>query len=278
MPRNWKPYSGRIRWVFRHFPALLRLHRRFQGLMMSVVLQGVTLGHKRMEQFEDRVHKFIAQTIPDPVMREAVTPTTPYGCKRGLVSDDFYPALTRDNVELVAEGLQSVRPGGITTVSGREIDADVIIYCTGYRVMDFDRIDVVGLGGKSLAAVMEKAPEALKGIAAPDFPNYFFSAGPNGLAINVSYFTNVERNARTIVGLLREKQAAGLQAIAARRDVTDDYNRQLGSQFELYSWGASSCDSYYRTESGHAPFLFPGGFKEYNELHEQCSLAEFEPV
>jgi cation diffusion facilitator CzcD-associated flavoprotein CzcO len=186
--------------------------------------------------------------------------------------------LTRDNVELVAEGLQSVRPGGITTVSGREIDADVIIYCTGYRVMDFDRIDVVGLGGKSLAAVMEQAPESLKGIAAPDFPNYFFSAGPNGLAINVSYFTNVERNARTIVGLLREKQAAGLQAIAARRDVTDDYNRQLGSQFELYSWGASSCDSYYRTESGHAPFLFPGGFKEYNELHEQCSLAEFEPV
>jgi len=278
MRRNRKSYSQSLRNWFRRFPRLLRLFRYGQGLMMSVVLEGVTLGHKRMDQFEDRVHKFIAESIPDPELRKAVTPDTPYGCKRGLVSDEFYPTLARDHVELVAEGLQAVRPTGITTTSGREIDADVIIYCTGYQVLDFDRIDVTGRDGRSLAAVMAEEPVAYKGIAAPDFPNYFFSAGPNGLAINVSYFINIERNMKTIVGLLKEKQANGMQAIAVRPEVNKAYNEQLSPHFESYSWGSSSCNSYYRTETGHAPFLFPGGFKEYEKLHESTSLADFEAV
>ena len=142
MARNWKEYSPRTRKLMQRFPALARLLRRGQGLLMSAVHDGVTLGHARMRQFEDRAKKFIAATIEDPELRQAVTPDTPYGCKRGLVSDDFYPALNRDNVELVAEGLAELRPEGITTTSGRRIDAEVVIYCTGYRVLDFDRIDV----------------------------------------------------------------------------------------------------------------------------------------
>lgn len=276
MPRNWKPYSEFTRGLFRRFPTLLRWFRAGQGLMMGVVLEGVTLGHKRMTQFEDRVHKFIAQAIDDPAMRQAVTPKTSYGCKRGLVSDEFYPALNQENVELVAEGLQSVRPQGITTASGREIDVDVIIYCTGYRVLDFDRIDVRGIDDQSLAAVMEEAPRAYLGIAATGFPNYFFGVGPNGLAINTSYFANAERNVSTIVSLLAQMRAGDIHALEVKGSVLEDYNEALAPCFDTYSWGHSSCNSYYRTESGHSPFLFPGGFKEYCAYHEACSLADFE--
>ena len=278
MPRNWKAYSPGLRRWFHRLPPLLKLWRWGQGLLMGTVLEGVTMGHKRMQQFEARVHKFIAETIADPDLRRAVTPDTPYGCKRGLVSDDFYPALTRDNVELVAEGLAAVRPAGITTTSGREIDVDVIIYCTGYRVLDFDRIEVRGTDDKLLGDVMADAPVAYAGIAAPDFPNYFFGAGPNGLAINVSYFTNIEQNVRTIVRLLIEKERQGTQAIAVRADVTQAYNDDLAQRFENYSWGYSGCDSYYRTASGHAPFLFPGGFSEYRRRHQHCSIGDFQSV
>ncbi|MCB1842071.1 MAG: hypothetical protein KDI09_03835 [Halioglobus sp.] len=181
-------------------------------------------------------------------------------------------------MELVAEGLQSVTSGGIVTSSGRAIEADVIIYCTGYQVLDFDRIAVEGLAGRVLAEEMAQAPLAYKGIAAPGFPNYFFAAGPNGLAINVSYFTNIERNVRTIVSLLSEMRRADIAAIDVRPEVNAAYNAQLAERFERYSWGSSSCNSYYRTETGHAPFLFPGGFKDYAKLHEACSLADFQPV
>lgn len=275
MPRNHKVYSPFIKSLFRRFPRFLRLWQKGQELMMGVVLEGVTLNHKRMEQFEARVHKFIQSSIDDPEVRAAVTPTSHYGCKRGLVSDEFYPSFNRSNVELVAEGLQAVEPGGIVTASGRRIDADVIIYCTGYQVLDFDRIDVVGRDGKQLGREMAAEPVAYKGIAAPGFPNYFFAAGPNGLAINASYFSNIECNINTIVRLLQEKQAAGLGAIEVKPELAQRYNDSLSDRFAIYSWGAPDCHSYYRTDSGHAPFLFPGGYKEYLALHEDCSLRDF---
>ncbi|MGB1142443.1 MAG: flavin-containing monooxygenase, partial [Halioglobus sp.] len=257
MPRNYKAYSPLLKTMFARVPGLLSLWRRGQALMMGVVLEGVTLEHKRMEQFEERVHRFIEQSIPDPELRKAVTPTSRYGCKRGLVSDEFYPTLTRDNVELVADGLKEVTATGIVTSGGREIPADVIIYCTGYAVMDFDRIDITGENGLQLAQEMARAPVAYKGIATPGFPNYFFAAGPNGLAINVSYFTNVERNVKTIVSLLRNMREQGLKTIQVKRDVTERYNDGLAGRFATYSWGSTDCNSYYRTDTGHAPFLYP---------------------
>jgi cation diffusion facilitator CzcD-associated flavoprotein CzcO len=196
--------------------------------------------------------------------------------KRGLVSDDFYPALLLDHVELVPEGLRAVRPEGITTASGREIDADVILYCTGYRILDFDRIEVIGLDGQSLAGVMEKAPEAYKGIAAPQFPNYFFAVGPNGLVLNVPYFVTIEKNIDSIVRLLREKQAADAAAIAVKPELNRRYNDWLLEEFPKYSWGNASCNSYYRSEDGRAPFLFPDDFALWEKLHGESGLHEYD--
>jgi cation diffusion facilitator CzcD-associated flavoprotein CzcO len=276
MPRGRKPYSkGQRKW-FRRIPALMRLTQRFQRFLMSFVHQAATLGHKRQEDFEKRAKKFIDTAVPDPALREMLTPDSRYACKRGLVSDDFYPALLRDNVELVPEGLASVRPQGITTASGREIDVDVIIYCTGYRILDFDRIEVVGENGQSLAGVMEKGPEAHKGIAAPGFPNYFFAVGPNGLVLNVPYFISVEKNLEAIVRLLRQKQAAGARAISVKPEVHRAYNDWMNTQFPLYSWGHESCSSYYRTAAGRAPFLFPGDFNAFSKLHDETGIHEYD--
>lgn len=276
MPRGRKPYSeGRRAWN-RRVPALMRLTQKFQRTLMGLVHDAATLGHKRQEQFEKRARGFIEKAIPDPALREALTPESRYACKRGLVSDDFYPALNRDNVELVPEGLAALRPQGITTASGREIDADVVIYCTGYRILDFDRIDVVGEDGASLAGEMEKAPEAYKGIAAPRFPNYFFAVGPNGLVLDVPYFVTVERNLTSIVSLLKEKQVAGARAIAVKPELHRAYNDMLLERFPIYSWGAASCNSYYRNADGRAPFLFPGNFARWVELHEESGLHEYD--
>lgn len=276
MPRGRVPYSESRRKWFKRLPILMRLTQRVQRAMMGLVHQAATLGHARMEQFEDRARKYIASVITDPELREKVTPTSRYACKRGLVSDDFYPTLMKDHVELVAEGLAEVRPTGVTTASGREIDCDVIAYCTGYRILDFDRIEVIGEGGASLAKTMETAPEAYKGIGVPKFPNYFLAVGPNGLVLNVPYFVTIEQNVATIVRLLEEKRRAGARAIAPKESAHRDYNDWLLPRFPLFSWGHGSCNSYYRFESGHAPFLFPGDFKTYKQLQDETGLDAFE--
>ena len=276
MPRNRKFYSQQKRNWFRRMPALIKLTRWFQGLLMGQVEYAVTRGHKRMDQFEQVVHKFIKNSVDDPATREALTPTTRYGCKRGLVSDDFYPALNRDDVELVASGLREVTPGGLVTEDGREIAVDVIIYCTGYRILDFDRIDVVGADSESLAHRMADNPQAHKGIAVPGFPNYFFAVGPNGLVLNVSYFKTAERNVKTIVNLLSEMRSKGLHDVSVKQSEFQKYNDWMGEKFSQFSWGAPDCHSYYQNAAGHAPFLFPGNFRQYCELHEKTTLAEFD--
>ena len=276
MPRNRKVYSSGQKWRFRHIPGWIALTRWVQRLMMGQVEYAVTIGHKRMNQFEDMVRKYIERTIDDPALREALVPDTPYGCKRGLVSDDFYPALNRDNVELVAEGLRQVTPSGVVTASGREIDADVIIYCTGYKILDYDRFDVIGKDGRNLGQELAGDPRCHKGIALPGFPNYFFGMGPNGLVLNVSYFITAERNVATIVDLLSALREQGGTSLEVKRQNFDDYNRWMDQRFERFSWGSSSCNSYYTAGAGHPPFLFPGNFKEYVQLHDACGLHEFE--
>lgn len=278
MPRGRKLYSeGRRKWNKR-LPFLMSITKKMQGFMMGFVHEAATLGHKRMDQFEDTARKFIHRSFPEGALRDALTPKSRYACKRGLVSDDFYPALLRDNVELVPEGLAEVKPNAIVTAGGKEIEVDVIIYCTGYRILDFDRIAVTGVNNKSLAATMEVAPEAHKGIAVPDFPNYFFAVGPNGLVLNVSYFITVEKNIETIVRILGEKQAANVDAISVKKALHRAYNDWLGENFASFSWGSSSCNSYYSTETGHVPFLFAGNYKRYCEFHAECGLHEFDSV
>lgn len=276
MPRRNKPYSALQRKLFKRFPFLLTLLRKWQSLLMGQVEYAVTIGHKRQEQFENMVKNFIRKAVDDPALQEVLIPDTPYGCKRGLVSDDFYPALNRDNVDLVAEGLKEVTAKGIVTASGKTIDADVIIYCTGYRIQDFDRIEVVGVDGKVMGDVMAKDPRSHKGIAVPDFPNYFFAVGPNGLVLNVSYFLTVEQNVETIVRLLAELQHSGKKTLNVKREAFEQYNQWMAERFARFSWGASTCSSYYRDASGHAPFLFPGNFKEYQQLQKQSTLSDYE--
>jgi cyclohexanone monooxygenase len=278
MPRNRRFYTAAEKRLMRRFPSLIDATRRVQGFLMGQVEHAATLGHPRMKQFEWVARRYLERTVEDPVLRAQLLPDTHYQCKRGLISDDFYPALLRDNVELVPCGLKEVTETGLITSDGRRIDVDIIVYCTGYRILDFDRIEVVGASGQSLADAMDTAPKAFKGIATPDFPNYFFGMGPNALVLNAPYFRTAERNVKTIVNLLCEMREEGVSAIEVREDHTDAYFQWMKTQFGKFSWAEPGCSSYYTNAEGHAPFLFPGNFKQWTELQEHISLADFNVV
>jgi len=278
MPRNRRFYSDAERRRLHRFPWLIEVTRRVQGFLMGQVEHAATIGHPRMNQFEWFARRYLQRAIEDPVLRAQLTPDTRYQCKRGLISDDFYPTLTKDNVELVPSGLREVTEDGLVTTDGRNISVDAIIYCTGYQILDFDRIEVVGSTGKSLAEAMGSAPKAYKGIATPGFPNYFFAVGPNGLVLNVPYFKTAELNVETVVRLLAEMSDAQIKAIDVRQDVADEYFAWMKAQIGKFSWGSPSCSSYYTNADGHAPFLFPGNFKLWIELQAKIGLDDFNIV
>ena len=167
----------------------------------------------------------------------------------------------QDHVELVPEGLASVRP---KRHHHRERSRD-----RRRRDRLLHGLSVLGLRPhrrrrrrRQIAGRRHgEGPEAHKGISTPGFPNYFFAVGPNGLVLNVSYFITAEKNVESIVRLLGEKQAAGARAIAVKPEVHRAYNDWMGTRFPLYSWGTRLVTSYYRMPRGRAPFLFPGGLR-----------------
>lgn len=276
MERGRKPYSNWQKRLFKTVPPVLKAIRKVQGFFMSMMHQAAQLGNKRMQTFEDMAVKYLHSKIEDPAMRESLTPSTRYGCQRGLVSDGYYEALLRDNVTLVNAAAEKITETSVQTSDGQCLDVDIIIYCTGYKVLDYDRFEVLGVEGESLAATMEKAPEAYKGMSVPGFPNYFYAIGPNGLILSASYFVTVEIAVAALARLLDDKQQANVTSMSVKRDKHRAFNDWALSQFPRFSWGHSSCNSYYRLDSGHAPFLYPGSADEYRAMKDEVGLHEYD--
>lgn len=274
LPRGRKPYSALSR-LFLRVPLLRKLHRGFHHKIMHLSSGAFEIGHKIQARVEKMGLDHIEQSVKDPALRKLVTPSSRFGCKRPLMSDGFYPALQRDNVTLVGAAAQSIETDAVITQDGQRIEADVLIFCTGYKVMDFERIEVTGVEGRSLAQAMTDAPEAYVGTAVPGFPNYFFALGPNALIASTSFFDAAEINLRAITRLLVEKQAAGARTIDVRPEAHARYNDWIAEARSRFSWGVDSCNSYYRTSSGQTPFLFPGDVETFVRQREEMSLADF---
>ncbi|MEM9175975.1 MAG: NAD(P)/FAD-dependent oxidoreductase [Myxococcota bacterium] len=277
LPRGAKPYSDLSRSLLDLAP-LRRLHRWFHHKIMHLSTGAFIVGDKIQARVEKMGLDHIADAVKDDALREAVTPKSRFGCKRPLMSDFYYPALQRDNVRLVPHAAREIVADGVVTVEGEKLDADVVIYCTGYKVMDFERIDVLGAGGASLAKRMEQAPEAYVGAAVPGFPNYFFALGPNALVASTSFFDAAEINVKAIVRLLGEKEQAGARAIDVTPEAHERYNAWIVEARSVFSWGTDACNSYYRTPTGHTPFLFPGDIATFCRQRDEMTLADFREV
>jgi cation diffusion facilitator CzcD-associated flavoprotein CzcO len=276
LPRGKKAYSPLMKAALRYLPGFGRLHRFLLDLPLKLSHGASIVGHKTMQTVEKMGIDHLEKTVSDPELREHLKPRMRFGCQRPLVSDGFYPALMRENVTLVPEAAAEITETGLVTESGKHLEADVIIYCTGYKILDFERIDVVGEGGRTLGGFMEKGPEAYKGIAVPGFPNYFLGVGPNGVLLSASFFVAAEANVRAIVKLLKEREAQGAKTIVVKPELHREYNDWIATAREEFSWGSGSCTSYYRTPTGHTPFLFPGNLELFTRHREEVGLHEFD--
>lgn len=274
LSRGLRTYSPLTQKLFKLSAARESL-KSFHTALVRLTGAMFQLGTKSQQYIENQALEHIEKQIADPALREKVTPTSRFGCKRPLMSDDFYPALQQPNVTLLTTAAEQVHANGLTTVDGEDIEADIIVYCTGYQVMDFDRIEIRGAQGKSMGETMKKEPRAYKGMAVPGFPNYFFALGPNSLCPAGSFFELAEENIRCIIRMLEGKEKAGASSLDVREERYASYNKWIDEEKDKFAWGVPACNSYYQTADGHAPFLFPGGFKTFQQQRRYTRLTDF---
>lgn len=214
--------------------------------------------------------------IPDPDLREKLWPTYQLGCKRILISDDFYPTLMRDNVELETAAIDHVTPLGIQFADGTLQAVDVIIFATGFDSKNFVAgIPVRGRRGHSLQKdAWRESPEAYRGVQVAGFPNFFMLYGPNSNLNHNSIIAMMEPQIDYVLKLMREARKRGARSIGVKAAAMDDYNRIL--QDEIAQLAFVHCNSWYTDKSGKVINNWSRTVEDYVDMMSRYRIEDFE--
>lgn len=257
-PKPDGPIPSKLRTWFRRVPGLQRLARNV--VYWALEARYFIVFNPRLGKFAEWSSKrYIRASIDDPRVREAVTPNYAIGCKRILLSGDYYPALNRPNVNLETVGVSEIRENSVVTTDGREHEVDAIIFGTGFHVTDaFDHLDIRGRGGRKLQDTWRNGMEAHLGITVSGYPNLFFLLGPNtGLGHNSVVFM-IESQINYVLSCLRPICRGDIGYVDVRQDVQDRFNREIQSELTGAVWSAGGCQSWYLDEQGVNRTVWPG--------------------
>ncbi|RZQ60061.1 flavin-containing monooxygenase [Amycolatopsis suaedae] len=278
MPKADREMPGWVRTLFRRVPLTQKLYRAALYWMLESRAIGFN-GHPWVMRLGQQIAKrHIARSVRDRELRAKLTPDYTMGCKRVLVSNDYYPALTRDNVEVITAGIAEVRENSVVDADGVEHEVDAIIYGTGFHVTDaFDQLEIVGVGGRHLGK--EWADEGMRthlGITVSGFPNLFFLLGPNtGLGHNSVVFM-IESQAAYVSKAIRLTESAGAAAIEPRAEVQERFNAEIQDKLEKGIWTQGGCKSWYLDAQGVNRTIWPGFTWRYWLRTRRVDPSDFE--
>jgi cation diffusion facilitator CzcD-associated flavoprotein CzcO len=266
MPKGERDFTDDERAAFDK-PWRRRRERWRQRYLLEKNLWGGSVnrvGTKANAAREAFCRAYIARQFAErPDLAAAVTPAYPYPGKRPVLASTFYPALKKDNVELVPRAVSSVTTSGIVDTDGVERRVDIIVLATGFRPADYlARLRIVGKGGLTLQDFWAGEPHAYLGITVPGFPNFFMLYGPgtNGGEIVMMLESQAEYAVRAIKRMIRE----GVTAIEVRPRFEAAWNQWLQSKMEGTSWALTN--NYFRSSSGKVVTQWPYGNVVYRVL------------
>src|SRR5690349_5026481 len=260
-PRPDAPIPARMRTAFRKAPVAARALRDAIYLGLEARAMGFAISPKLMAPLEAVARRHLASQITDPALRAQLTPDYTIGCKRILLSSDYYPALQQPNVSLVTEGITGITEAGVTTADGEEHKADVIIYATGFKVIEsVTSLNVTGRDGRKLRA---ENLEAYRGITAAGFPNLFLLLGPNTALGHTSVVFMIETQIQHVLSCLRLIARDKADAIEVVESAQRRYNDALQRRLRRAVWSEGGCRSWYLDADGVNRTLWPGFTFEY---------------
>jgi cation diffusion facilitator CzcD-associated flavoprotein CzcO len=281
LPRRDRAITAAERAVFRRLPAAQRLARAGIYWGRESWVLGFTGNQRVMAVAERQARRYLREQVPDPQLRERLTPRYRLGCKRVLLSNDYYPALIRPNVTLVTDRITEVLPHGVVTVDGAgrstEHPADTIVFGTGFTVTDPPVARrVTGADGRTLAEHWAATGmQAYHGLAVAGFPNFFMLVGPNTGLGHSSIIYMIETQVAYLMAALRTMDAAGLAAIEPRPQVQAGYNAGLQRQLAGTVWNAGGCASWYLDAHGRNTTLWPSFTFSFRRRLRRFDLADY---
>jgi cation diffusion facilitator CzcD-associated flavoprotein CzcO len=265
VPRKDRPYTDLERTLFRNVPGLMRALRGAIFWRHDVRYAMAFQQHGVLARGLAGLMRWgIRQQVPDPDLAARLTPDYHPGCKRILISSDWYPALQRPDVQVHDGGAVAVHPGGLEAASGEVVDLDAIVWCTGFRVDDpLGALAVQGRGGQDLRTFWGRRPRAYLGVTAPGFPNAFLLLGPNTALGHNSVVVMIEAQVGYAVRAIRHALAQGEHAwLDVRPERLDAFIAEVDGRLGGQVW-QSGCRSWYLNDAGENFTIWPGSAAAY---------------
>jgi cation diffusion facilitator CzcD-associated flavoprotein CzcO len=264
VPKRDFAIPASMRALLRRVPALQRAYRAWIYTTSEAQAYGFVYEPRLMRLLGKLALRYLAREIPDPVLRKKLTPTFVMGCKRVLLSNDWYRALRQPNVEVVTSGIDRIEPSGVRTKDGALHEVDAILYGTGFAVADYlSSMRIVGRGGRELNETWKAAPAVHLGISVSGFPNLFLMMGPaTGLGHNSMIFM-IEAQARYATQCIARIRRDGLRMLDVTPEAQARFMHEVEARMPRTVW-ASGCASWYQAgEEKKVTALWPGFTFEY---------------
>ena len=257
MPRSDRALSERSKAVLRA-SSLAQLAVRgalyaYRELIALAFVDG------RMSRYATKgATRYLRHAVPDPVLRAKVTPSYQFGCKRILVSNDYYPALSKDNVTVETSGIAVITEDAVIARDGTRYPVDAIIFGTGFEIQDqpFARL-VYGRDGRSMQETWGERMTAHLGTTVGNFPNLFMLLGPNTALGHSSVIVMIEAQIGYLLSALRYMERHAIATIEPRRSAQDAWIADVDRRTAGTAWVTGGCDSWYLDEKRHNSTLWP---------------------
>jgi cation diffusion facilitator CzcD-associated flavoprotein CzcO len=249
--RTLQPWLERV-------PRLGRVVRA--GLYLSHEVAGLPFRHPRLARVGEGIARLhLRRQVRDPALRRVLTPDYLIGCKRVLLSDDWYPAIQRPNVALVAGGARAITPRGVIGADGVEHEADTLVLGTGFDVTEVRFAERVhGRDGRRLADDWRPSPRAHLGTTVAGYPNLFFLLGPNTALGHSSVVLMIEAQVEHVLNAIAAADARGAEVLEPRPEAQADFVAGVDRRMRRTVWLAGGCRSWYLDVAGRNSAIWPG--------------------
>ncbi|WP_231288353.1 flavin-containing monooxygenase [Mariprofundus ferrooxydans] len=265
-------FMGKAQWVLprsdRHYSAIERFVRTLPGIRHLIRLlvfifydirfiafrryPGISIISRLMKSYyRRRQQKHLDKYIKDDKLRQHMMPDYELGCRRVIPSNNYLPALAKENVDVDISGIECITPTGIKTKDGKEIPLDIIVYATGYYAYSNMKkaltFQVYGLGGRNLNSEWENEAVSYKGITVAGYPNYFKVNGPNtgsGHSSQISYMQVATDYITQAIAAV--KQDKSIKAIDAKQELQDRYVAEMRQKMQKTVWQNATVTAFYR--------------------------------
>lgn len=279
LPVDNPPIADADRARYRADPATMTALRAElnTGFVQSFANAVVDADSAALKRLQNLACANLEDSVTDPELREKLRPDYRAGCKRVIISPNFYRAIQGPNAHLVTEPIVRVEADGVRTADGELHRLDVLVLATGFRVDRFLRpIDVVGRGGVRLDDLWAKRPSAYLSVSVPDFPNLFLLNGPNGPVGNFSLIDVAEAQFGYLMQLIELLAGGQSRQISASREATARFEADRVEAARNTVW-VTGCRSWYLDDRG-VPMAWPWSFTRFREVMARPALADYEMV